>query len=280
MEKAIFISEGHQLSGILFQAARSSPRAVVFCHGAFEFKENWLSYAGRLAAEGFATLAFDFTGHGESEGLRSLVDMRIWAYNVRDAMNFLGAQGYRRFGLVGWGSGGSAVVLAAAHDRRVRCAVTISTPVFLMPPFGERIAFGLATLVSRVKKAIWKKPLTFSRLKEFEDAPFFNDAEANARYLSDPRVRGHLETVPLPESLDSVWMDISRAVQKVKIPVLILHGDEDAVVSVKQSAKLHDLIQGHKQLHVVEGAGHALHLGQRSDEVYGWIAKWSRAYLD
>ncbi len=96
-----FSSGNSRLSGALFEARSPRPVAVVLCHGAFEFKDNWFNYAERLARYGFTTLAFDFTGHGASEGLRGTVDMHVWPYDIREALNFLSAQGYRRFGLVG-----------------------------------------------------------------------------------------------------------------------------------------------------------------------------------
>lgn len=274
-----FSSGNSRLSGALFEALSPRPVAVVLCHGAFEFKDNWFNYAERLARYGFTTLAFDFTGHGASEGLRGTVDMHVWPYDIREALNFLSAQGYRRFGLVGWDSGGSAVVVAAAHDPRVCCAAVLSTPVFMMPSFADRVAFVLAIGASKVKRALWHKPLTLSRVKELDKMRVAVDDDANTRYFSDPRLRAYFEAVPVPESLDSVWLDITRAARKVKVPLLIIHGAEDTINPLKQSWNLHDAVQGRKRLHVVDEVGHAVHLDQHRDEVYKLIAGWMKRYL-
>jgi len=274
-----FPSEDHILSGALFEAHHPKPVAVVLCHGAFEYKDHWFDYAERLAQQGYTALAFDFTGHGESGGLRGTVDMRIWPYNIRDALNLLSGRGYRRFGLVGWDSGGTAIILAAAHDPRVHCAVALSTPVFLMPSLADRVAFTLAIGVSRLRKVLHKQPLTLSRVKDLSNMRVAVDEDANARYLSNPQLRAHLEAVPIPESLDSVWIDITRAAQKIKVPTLIVHGAQDGICPVKQGQRLHDAIQGHKRLHIVEGTGHAIHLDQHRDEVYKLIAGWMKRYL-
>jgi len=279
LEAVAFSSANNELSGALFEAPSPRPVAVVLCHGAFEFKGNWLDYAERLAGQGFTTLAFDFTGHGESKGLRGTVDMHVWPYDIREALNLLSARGYRRFGLVGWDSGGSAVVVAAAHDPRVRCAAVLSAPVFVMPSLADRVAFLLATGAGKVKRAFWKRPLTLSRVKELDRMCVAVDDDANARYLSDPRLRAYFEAVPIPESLDSSWIDITRAAQKVKVPTLIIHGAEDTINPVKQSRKLHDTIQGRKKLDVVEDTGHAVHLDQHRDKVYKLIARWMKQYL-
>jgi len=279
METIAFSSAGRKLSGALFETPGPRPVAVVLCHGAFEFKDNWFDYAERLARQGFTALAFDFTGHGESEGLRGTVDMHVWPYDIREALNFLSGRGYHRFGLVGWDSGGSAVVLTTAHDPRVRSAVALAAPVFLMPSLADRLAFTLAIGASKVKRSIWKKPLTFSRIRELDKMRMTVDDDANARFLSDPRLLAYFEAVPVPESLDSVWIDITRAAKRVEVPTLIIHGAEDEVNPIKQSQRLHDAVQGRKRLHIVEETGHAIHLDNHRDKVYKLIADWMKRYL-
>lgn len=278
-EPVSFSSEGLEIRGVLRPAAGMPDRAVVFCHGAFEFQDNWSAYAGRLSRAGFTTFTFDFSGHGASAGLRSRVDLRAWAYNLRDGLNFLDARGYRRFALVGWGSGGSAVLLAAAHDRRLACAVVMAAPVLLVPSIGERVAFGLVSLAARLKRLVSPKPLTLSRLNELADLRWFTDEVRNAEYFSDPKVRAVYRAVPVPGSLDSVWMDITQAIPKIEIPVLVVHGTEDEIVPIAQAQKLYDLLGGPKKLRRLEGGGHALHLDHTQDTVYAWIAGWVTKYL-
>ena len=167
---------------------------MVFCHGAFEFQDNWSDYAARFAEQGVTAFSFDFAGHGASQGLRSQVDLRIWAYNLRDALNELGRRGYRRFAVVGWGTGGSAALLAAAHDTRIACAACLATPVFLQPSLSDRVVYGLGGVLGRAKKALLKKSLTLSRLNELANMRLLADAEANA----DPPVRPACRRITQP----------------------------------------------------------------------------------
>ncbi|MFZ3079761.1 MAG: alpha/beta fold hydrolase, partial [Bellilinea sp.] len=104
MEDFFFVSEGDRIHAVLYEApeGKAPHDAVIFCHGAFESSAHWSDYARRLADQGFTALAVDFVGHGTSDGLRGLVDLRRWAYNLRDAMNALTLRGYRRFAVVGW----------------------------------------------------------------------------------------------------------------------------------------------------------------------------------
>jgi alpha-beta hydrolase superfamily lysophospholipase len=280
MEQIIFQSEGLEIQGTLYRVDRSDPGAVVlFCHGAFETQENWSDFARRLCADGLAAFTFDFAGQGESQGTRGLVNLRTWAYNIRDALSCLQARGYERFGVVGWGSGGGAALLAAAHDARLSCAVVLSTPVYLAPPFAERVAYGLISAIARVKKAILKKPLNLSRLNELQNLRILTDESENEAYFSNPEVRERYAAIPVLESLDNVWVDITRSVEKIEIPVLVVHGAEDKILSSDQSRKLFSLLQVPKDLQLVEGSGHAVHLDRKKDAVYTLISRWVHKYL-
>jgi lysophospholipase len=232
-----------------------------------------------LYSEGFSVLTFDFSGHGESQGKRSLVNLRTWAYNIRDAINMLSSHGYHQFALVGWGSGGSASLLAGAHDKRLSCMVVLSAPIRLVPSIPERIAYGLVSFVAVIKKGLFKKSLTLSRLNELNELQMVTDLKANEDYFSNPDIREYYRSIPVPDSLDSVWMDITQAIEKVKVPVLILHGKEDQIVKEDQSRLLYDSLEGDKQLKLLNRSGHALHLDQEKEAVIELVLNWLKEYL-
>lgn len=282
-EPVEFNSQGETIHGLYRPAnppsgGEAKHSAVLICHGAFEHQGNWQTWAERLAAGGYAVLTFDFAGHGESGGLQGLVDMQVWAYNLRDAMNFLGQRGLNRFALVGWGSGGSAALLAAAHDPRIACVCVLAAPVLIMPFLAERVAYSLLSLVAKVWKKLLRRQFTLSRLPEFESLTMTVDPDANQRYLSDPHVRRALGAAPVPESLDAIWLDITAAAARITAPVLVLHGDKDRHVPLKQSAALLKLLKGPSRLTAVPGAGHALHF-EPGGGVYAEVQDWIRSYL-
>jgi alpha-beta hydrolase superfamily lysophospholipase len=274
----VFASEGLEIHGLLHKSLMTGSRVVVFCHGAFEFQENWFAYAGQMNGEGRHVFTFDFAGHGRSEGLRSLVSLRVWAYNLRDALTALQSRGYGPFAVVGWGMGGDVALLAAAHDRRIESVVILSTPLILQPTLAERVAYGLISGAAKIKQAIFKRPLTLSRLNELQEMRFLCDRAANEQFVANDRLRQIYAAAPISDSLDSVWMDISGAVKKVSLPVLILHGKEDEIIPAGQSQKIYDLLEGAKELRLIEGSGHALHLDQKREEVFRLICKWIKGH--
>lgn len=279
VEQITFHSEGLEIHGSLWKTDRPEKGAVLLCHGAFETRENWATFADRLNKDGFTVFTFDFAGHGASQGMHGSVNLRTWAYNIRDALNYLQVHGCSVFGLVGWESGGSAALLAAAHDVRLACAVILSAPIYLVPTLAERVVYLLASIVAKLKLAFLHKPLTLSRLNEMKRLSVMLDETMNEVYFTDPKVQEIYNTFPIPDSLDNVWIDITSSAKKIGIPVLVIHGSEDKIVPMNQSQKLYDLLPGRKELKMVDGSGHMLHLDLQKDAVYAMILNWMKANL-
>jgi alpha-beta hydrolase superfamily lysophospholipase len=279
VEQVTFQSEGLEIHGSLWNTGLTEKGAVLFCHGAFETQKNWITFADRMNQEGFAVFTFDFAGHGESQGKRGSVNLKTWAYNIRDAMNYLQGRGYPKFGLVGWESGGSAAVLTAAHDARLACAVIMSAPIYLMPTLAERVVYLFASMVAKLKMAFLHKPLTLSRLDQMKQLGAIADQAANESYFADTATQEIYNAFPIPEGLDNVWVDITGTAEKVTLPVLVIQGAEDKIIPIDQGRKLYEYLQGRKELILVDGSGHAVHLDRQKDEVYSMISTWMKANL-
>ncbi|HJM76109.1 MAG TPA: alpha/beta fold hydrolase [Dehalococcoidia bacterium] len=153
-EQVKFWSEGTRLAGDLYRPrddAGDGPRpAIVLCHGWGGTKEHLrnIGLGDKLAAAGYVVLAFDYRGWGESDGkvivlddlpaertettvrvrvIREVVDPFDELWDVRHAIDYIEGEPDVDVGRIGiWGSsyGGGLVVWTAAHDPRVRCAVS------------------------------------------------------------------------------------------------------------------------------------------------------------
>jgi len=74
-------SESERLDAVFVKPAASPTRAVVLiCHGIGETVEHWLPAQQLLAANGVASLVFDYAGYGKSTGFIS------WSHCERDAI--------------------------------------------------------------------------------------------------------------------------------------------------------------------------------------------------
>lgn len=110
-----FARDGVELSGLLFTPAGDGPWPGVVVTGAWTTVKEQMAgtYARALAERGFAALAFDFAGWGESAGGRRFVESpREKTADIRAAAAFLGAQPAVK-GVSGLGICASAGYMAA-----------------------------------------------------------------------------------------------------------------------------------------------------------------------
>jgi pimeloyl-ACP methyl ester carboxylesterase len=131
--RCAFHSDGVRLEGLLQlpRDAGPGPRpAIVLCSGFQGLKEIipsrlWPSFV----AAGYACLAFDYRGFGDSAGERGRVVPAEQVEDVRSAVAFLEQRHEidpSRIGLVGWGLGGGVAVQAAAEDARVAAVACLN----------------------------------------------------------------------------------------------------------------------------------------------------------
>jgi pimeloyl-ACP methyl ester carboxylesterase len=123
-EVAFAASDGVQLTGWHLRGRPNAP-CVVLCHDLGERKGHLLDLAVLLNKSGFGILAFDFRGHGSSDGSGS-------SLGLAEKRDVIGAVDYLaeredvvgdRFGVYGVGVGAHAAVLAAADRPGIKVLV-------------------------------------------------------------------------------------------------------------------------------------------------------------
>ena len=125
-------TDGVSLSGRLFGPEEASV-GVVLSHMLPADQRSWFDFARTLAGQGYLALTFDFRGYcpggdgGCSEGERQVA--AIWQ-DVEGAIAFLRTRGVRQVVLIGASMGGTASLVAAAHEGQgVTAVVTLSAPI-------------------------------------------------------------------------------------------------------------------------------------------------------
>ena len=180
LEKPVlFGSKGIKLNGTIYipESASSHNRmpAAVLCHGYGDEQASFQNSARELAAEGVATLTFDFRGHGASGGRLdgSIVD------DILDAWNYLRNQpevDRKRMGLIGHSMGAFSAIMAAGKLKKARVLIALSCPGeinyavarnpkhFAFPAliYVAKWIFKLNNLIRNIKISVdWKKFLEF-----------------------------------------------------------------------------------------------------------------------
>jgi len=137
------VSEGVVLSARLF--GPQNDVAVILAHMRPNDKSAWLGFAEELGNAGYAALAFDFSGHGESQGDK---DTDKLDENLTAVLNYLRGPPFnkRTIFLVGASMGGTTSLVVAARED-VAGVVAVSAP----SQFEEQDALSVVNEVRKPK---------------------------------------------------------------------------------------------------------------------------------
>jgi uncharacterized protein len=223
-------SDGLKLRGWYIPSKNGA--VVIFVHGHGANRSEFLDEAALVTRRGYGALLFDVRNHGESEGERTTLGL-IEVNDVEGAVEFVHAQpdaDATRIALFGHSMGGAIVLLAAAQMPEIAAVITQSA----YSSIEDNIAEGVQELTG---------------LPPFPFAPlviFFGQREAG--------------------------VDI-RAVRPVDVirqigprPVLLIHGENDALIPVQNAQRLYDAAQEPKQLYILPGTAHGGFLQAAPDE--------------
>lgn len=121
--------DGILLAGTLYSPpTKEKVPGIVLAHMYQNNKKSWDSFARSLANQGYAALAFDFRGWGESEGEVDIPNMYL---DVIAAANYLANFSLvdrERIAVVGASMGGMSAVIAGAKSSLIGAVVTICAP--------------------------------------------------------------------------------------------------------------------------------------------------------
>ena len=148
VESVSFPSNGHTLKGLLYTPVDSTgPFPGVIVTGAWTTVKKQMpgTYARELAVRGFAALAFDFTGWGQSEGDRRFVeDPVVKTADIHAAVTFMKArEDVDTENLSGLGVCASSGYMAdAAADNDDLAKVALVAPWLHNPAMAESVYGG------------------------------------------------------------------------------------------------------------------------------------------
>jgi uncharacterized protein len=194
--------------------------AVVLVHGWGRNAERMLPYVQILHPAGYHLLAFDARHHGASDP-DGHASMKKFSEDIRAAVSWLAARpevDAGRLAVVGLSIGGSAAIHAAAHDPRIRAVVTVGS---FAHPRDAMLQMGLG---SRLLAPAM--PLAF-RVIEWRIGATFDQ-------LAPERQAG-----------------------RVAGRMLLVHGEEDAIVPVANLERLHRAAGGRAEAWRIAGRGHS-----------------------
>ncbi len=215
---------------------REGREYVLFIHGAGGGQYTW-SYQKGFFKKEFHPIILDLPGHGESGG-EGETDIGKYAEHIYRFINTLHLP---KVFLVGHSMGGAIVqTMALNYPEVIKGLVLVGT--------GARL---------RVLPMILNETLNqFGEVvKKINELAFSSKTSSE---LIEKGVLGMMNCRPEVVQGDFLAcdrFDVMKEVEKIRLPTLILCGDEDQLTPVKYSQFLHDRIKG-SRLEILKGAGH------------------------
>lgn len=248
ISKSVVLEGKHQkpiLVDIKRKNTNSTKPVIIFCHGYKGFKDwgAWNLMASAFANAGFYLIKFNFSHNGgtmeqpidfpdldafgnnnyiiELDDLETVID---WVYSNPEIKNECNLNNIT---LLGHSRGGGIVIIKAEEDNRIHRVISLAG----VSDFEKRT-------VNNIDVEKWKKEgviyVINGRTKQ--QMPHYFQFYEN--FIENKN-----------------RLNIKRAASNLKMPFLIIHGNEDSSVSIDEAYALHDW-NSKSKLEIIDGANH------------------------
>lgn len=280
MQSVEFKSGGETLRGVLYEPMTPRPHpAIIFAHGLLSTHNEFGDYPAKFCARGYRVLAFNFRGHGDSDGTRGLVAEARLVEDLIHALDYVEAHpdiDNNRIALFGHSLGGGAVICAAARDARVRAVVAGATVGRLRDEIasGELALYRTVMKFNNWQKQFTKKPLYVPYRVTYKH--IFHDQTARRKAERQGFLQSSICADSIPHLLEQ---DALACAKNIRVPALIVQSEFDQIVQAASTRKVFDAIPGEKEYYQVKGAGHSFATDSGGAEAFEHIAAWMDARL-
>ncbi|MCT4699881.1 alpha/beta hydrolase family protein [Tenacibaculum haliotis] len=234
---------------------KSNQTIVIFCHGYKGFKDwgAWNLMAEYFANAGFCFVKFNFSHNGGTiENPIDFPNLEVFGNNnytkelddLNDVLDWVSSYfkesenvNTSTINVIGHSRGGGIAIIKASEDARITKLVTLASVSDLA-----------------------KRTATIGDLKEWK--------ESGVKYVVNGRTKQqmpHYYQFYKDFKANETRLNIKSAEEKLKIPHLIIHGDNDTSISINEAKELHEWNTNSK-LQVVEGADHVFNVKHPWDE--------------
>jgi non-heme chloroperoxidase len=233
---------------------------VTFSHGWPLNSDAWDGQMFFLAQNGFRVVAHDRRGHGRSSQPFSGNDMDGYADDLAAVIEALDLKDAV---LVGHSTGGGEVVRYIARHGKERVAKAVL--IAAVPPIMLKTPANPEGLPMEVFDNL-RSGLTKDRSQFYKDLaiPFYGANRPGTKVSQGTLDQFWLWSMQagLKNAYESIKAfsetDFTEDLKKINVPTLVMHGDDDQIVPVKDSAvKSARLIRGAKEIYY-PGAAHGL----------------------
>jgi non-heme chloroperoxidase len=234
---------------------------IVFHHGWPLSADDWDNQMMFFLAEGYRVIAHDRRGHGRSSQTDGGNDMDTYASDVAQLVEALELRGAIH---IGHSTGGGEVTRYVARARPGRVAKAIL--VDAVPPVMVRKESNPGGMPIEVLDG-FRAALAANRAQLYLDIPSgpfygFNRPGVKASqgliqgWVAQGLMSGHKNAYDCIKAFSET--DFTADLKRIDVPTLIVHGDDDQIVPIGNSALLAAKLLKKGTLKIYPGGSHAL----------------------
>ncbi|MCH8551248.1 MAG: bifunctional alpha/beta hydrolase/OsmC family protein [Natronospirillum sp.] len=242
-------AQGHTLAGLLELPAGPVLGYALFAHCFTCGKDIRAAsrIARALAGQGIATLRFDFTGLGNSDGDFANTNFSSNVEDLVAAAEYLKTHHQAPALLIGHSLGGAAVLAAAGQVPSAKAVVTIGAP---------------------------SEPDHVAHLFEGDRDEIEQDGEANVCLAGRPfRIRKQfLEDIEAH--------NLAEHIRKLRRPLLVFHAPMDETVSINEAAVIYQHALHPKSFVSLDDADHLVTRDADAAYIADTLVAWVKRYLE
>ena len=252
---------------------------VVFSHGWPLNSDSWEAQMMFLADSGYRCIAYDRRGHGRSSQPWKGNDMNTYADDLSELIEKLELKDVV---LVGFSAGGGDVAryIGRHGTKKVAKIVLVSsvTPLMLMTP-GVRGGLPIEVF-NKIRRGSTTDRSQF--YKDLAAGPFFGANRPNSNvsegvidsFWLQGMQAGRKNTYECIKAFSET--DFTKDLEKIDVPTLIIHGDDDQIVPIGASALRTVRLIKDATLIIYPGAPHGLmytHKDRLNEDLLAFIKK-------
>lgn len=235
--------------------------AVLFSHGWPLSSDSWESQMMHLASRGFRCIAHDRRGHGRSSQPWDGNDMDTYADDLAELLEDLQL---KEVTLIGFSAGGGEVARYVGRHGTGRVAqigLIAAVPPLMLKTAANPGGLPLETFDKIRQGSLADRSQLY---RDIASGPFFGANRKGAKvsqgmmdsfWLQGMRA-GHKNTFDCIKAFSET--DFTDDLKKLKVPTLIVHGDDDQIVPIAASGLLSSTMIDGAILKIYEGAPHGL----------------------
>lgn len=286
-DRVEFFSEGTRVAGILRRPDGDGPHAgIVQGPGWLGLMDSklYLPYHEAFTDAGFAVLIFDYRGFGDSEGERGRLSPRLQLEDLINAVTYMQTRAdvdSDRIGVFGsGGTGGGNAVMLAAHDTRVRCAVS-QVPVADGEDWLRRMRreYEWQAFLERLDEDRRKRVVTgqgeMVHPREEIMVPTPERRQTNVKTDVDDRVPTSVPLATAEAIMAYKPVDVAHRVRNL----LVVGVERDAVTPTDHAVRLYEAASEPKKLILQRHTTHYAAYAQYQDVVIPEMVSWLSTHL-